>query len=101
MITVRITVIRKAEYPDLIKEYELPTVEPCPLKVGDVFYYDGDGIPEGFCPNAYETLAPYIEALYQGQRKLYGDWMKDEGSALLCCNDGFRPVSFLLEAIEE
>ena len=27
-------------------------------------------------------------------------WMKNPHSALLSCNDGFRPVSFLLETVE-
>ena len=27
--------------------------------------------------------------------------MKDKKSAMISCNDGFRPVSFLLEAMED
>ena len=100
MAKVRITVMRKAFYPDLSSLYERPEAEACPMEEGMIFIYEGSGIPKGFCENAWETLRPYVEALYQGKRKLYGNWMKDEASALLCCNDGFRPVSFLLEAIE-
>ena len=31
----------------------------------------------------------------------YGEWMKNPHSAMISCNDGFRPVSFLVEAIDE
>ncbi len=28
-------------------------------------------------------------------------WMKNPKSAMLSCNDGFRPVSFLVETLDE
>jgi uncharacterized repeat protein (TIGR04076 family) len=28
-------------------------------------------------------------------------WMTHPGKAVTCCTDGFRPVSFLVERIEE
>ena len=28
-------------------------------------------------------------------------WMKNPKSAMISCNDGFRPVSFLLETVED
>jgi uncharacterized repeat protein (TIGR04076 family) len=28
-------------------------------------------------------------------------WMPKAGTAMPCCSDGFRPVSFLVERIEE
>ena len=31
----------------------------------------------------------------------YDGWMKNPKSAMLSCNDGFRPVSFLVEALDE
>ena len=34
-------------------------------------------------------------------RDIYNGWMKNEKSAMISCNDGFRPVSFLIEALEE
>ncbi len=39
--------------------------------------------------------------LAHGGENLYDGWMKDPRSAMISCNDGFRPVSFLLEALEE
>ncbi|MCH5156022.1 MAG: TIGR04076 family protein, partial [Clostridiales bacterium] len=31
----------------------------------------------------------------------YGDWIKEKGVAICCCNDGLRPVIFKLEATTE
>ena len=35
-----------------------------------------------------------------GGGNFFDGWMKNPHSALLSCNDGFRPVSFLLETVE-
>ena len=35
--------------------------------------------------------------LAQGGENIYDGWMKNPKSAMLSCNDGFRPVSFLIE----
>ena len=40
-------------------------------------------------------------ALSHGGADFYDGWMKNPRSAMLSCNDGFRPVSFLIEALEE
>ena len=42
------------------------------------------------------------KALYGdgGENFFYG-WMKNPKSAMISCNDGFRPESFLLEALNE
>ena len=100
MKKAKITVMRITTYPDLIKKYELPQVLPCPLKEGMEFISFNGEIPEGFCSNAWETLEPFVKALARGEGHFYGEWMKDPYSALLSCNDGFRPVSFYLEIIE-
>lgn len=36
-----------------------------------------------------------------GGENLYDGWMKNKKSAILSCHDGFRPVSFLIEALDE
>ena len=99
MKRVRITVKRITHYEDLSAAYELPLENPCPMKEGEVFYSDNAQMPEGFCSTAFETLYPFIKALAEGQGHFYGEWMKDPYSALISCNDGFRPVSFLLEVV--
>ena len=43
----------------------------------------------------------FVMALAHGGGNFYDGWMKDPKSAMISCNDGFRPVSFYLEALEE
>ena len=100
MKKVRITVIRKACYPDLMALYENPLENPCDMQEGQVFVADGWQRPEGLCLSAWESMSPFVLALASGGGGFYDGWMKNEKSALISCNDGFRPVSFLLETIE-
>ncbi len=101
MKRIRITVIRKASYPDLMEKYENPISHACDLSEGQVFIAEGWKKPEGFCDSAWETLSPFVMALAHGGENFYDGWMKNPKSAMLSCNDGFRPVSFLLEALDE
>ena len=101
MKKVRITVMRVACYEDLIAQYENPLEHACGMKVGQVFVANGWRRPEGFCDSAWDTVSPFVMALAHGGRDFYDGWMKNEKSAMISCNDGFRPVSFLLEALEE
>ncbi|MCR4936426.1 MAG: TIGR04076 family protein [Oscillospiraceae bacterium] len=98
MKQVKITVMRMASYPDLMAEYENPMEHACDMKLGQVFLCEGWQMPAGFCPSAWETLSPFVLALAHGAEDFYDGWMKNKRSAMLSCNDGFRPVSFLLEA---
>lgn len=99
MKQVKITVIRRTIHKDLIEKYELPQQEPCCMKVGDVFIVDDARQPDGFCNVAWSILEPFVRELANGGGHFYGDWMKNEKSAMISCNDGFRPVSYLLEAL--
>jgi uncharacterized repeat protein (TIGR04076 family) len=45
-------------------------------------------------------MLAFVETLSKGGGNFYDGWMKNEHSAMISCNDGFRPVSFLLETIE-
>ncbi len=101
MKKVRITVKRTARYPDLIAAYENPVAHACDMREGQVFTANGWQRPEGFCESAWETVSPFVMALSHGAADFYGGWMKDPRSAMISCNDGFRPVSFLLEATDE
>lgn len=101
MKKVRITVIRKASYPDLMAKYENPLENPCDMKEGSVYISENGAPPDNFCESAWETLSPFVKILAQGGGNFYNGWMKDPESALLSCNDGFRPVSFLVETVKE
>ena len=101
MKKVRITVMRIARYDDLMAQYENPILHACGMAEGQVFTANGWAKPEGFCDSAWDTLSPFVMALAHGAENLYDGWMKNPRSAMISCNDGFRPVSFLLEALDE
>lgn len=97
----RITVMRMACYDDLINKYENPISHACDMKEGMVFISNGWEKPEGFCQSAWDTLSPFVLALSHGGENFYDGWMRNPKSAMLSCNDGFRPVSFFVEALDE
>lgn len=100
MKNVRITVKKVACYKDLIEQYENPIEHACDMKEGQVFLTNGMQRPAGFCDSAWDTVAPFVMALSHGAENFYDGWMKNSKSAMISCNDGFRPVSFLLETVE-
>ena len=101
MKKVKITVMRMARYDDLIAAYENPIEHACDMKLGQVFVANGWQKPDGFCGSAWDTVSPFVMALAHGAEDFYDGWMKNKKSAMISCNDGFRPVSFLLEALKE
>ncbi len=100
MLKVKISVIRKAEYKDLMEQYENPIEHACDLQIGQVFVSSDAQKPNGFCDSAWSSIFPFVLTLACGGGNFYDGWMKNEKSAMISCNDGFRPVSFLLEAID-
>ena len=98
MKKVKITVMRVARYDDLIARYENPISHACDMREGASFTSIDGCRPDGFCESAWSVMEPFAKALAEGGGYFYDDWMKDPYSAMISCNDGFRPVSFLLEA---
>lgn len=101
MKKVRITAMKRAIHEDLIEKYENPIEHACDTEIGTVFIANGYKKPEGLCNSAWESMAPFVMALSYGAEDFYDGWMKNKKSAMISCNDGFRPVSFLLEALDE
>ena len=101
MKKIRITVKRIAKYEDLIEEYENIISNPCNMELDQVFISDGLKMPTGFCESAWITISPYVVALSRGVEDFFGGRMKNNRSVMLSCHDGFRPVSFLIEALDE
>ena len=97
----RITVMKVARYDDLIAQYENPIAHACDMQEGQVFIANGWERPEGFCLSAWESMSPFVMTLSHGGGDFYNGWMKNKRSAMISCNDGFRPVSFLIEALDE
>lgn len=100
MKKVRITVMRVACYKDLMEEYENPITHACAMQEGQIFIANAWEKPRDFCDSAWDSLSPFVLALAHGREDFYNGWMKNKRSAMLSCNDGFRPVSFLLETID-
>jgi len=101
MKKVRITVKIMSQYDDLIDQYENPIEHACNMHMGQTFIANGWERPEGLCESAWETMSPFVMTLAHGGENIYDGWMKNPKSAMISCNDGFRPVSFLLETMDE
>lgn len=101
---VRITVLKRELYSDLVEAYSKDNIvaEKCGFYTeGQVFEIEAselNSIPAGFCSWAWADLHRDIMAMYHGADYF---WAKDNGSVVACCTDGFRPVVFLIERIEE
>lgn len=123
MNKVRITAIRQTVYHDLMEKYENrwsseshqtrtdgrvakdkgvnPLAHPCDVREGQQWVSVEGQRPEGMCPSAWESMREFVEALARGEGNFFDGWMKDPMSAMISCNDGFRPFSFYIEAIRE
>lgn len=90
-----------ARYDDLIEKYENPIEHACDMHMGQVFVANGWAKPDGFCDSAWGSISPFVMTLAHGGSDFYNGWMKNKKSAMISCNDGFRPVSFFIEAMDE
>ena len=98
---VKITVIRKVQHTDLSELYENPIEHTCDVQEGDSWIAVGGEKPDGLCDSAWESMRWFVEELAAGRGNFFDGWMKNPHFAMISCNDGFRPVSFLLERCEE
>lgn len=101
MNKVKITVLSVEIKPDLIAHYGYEKLEKCPwFKEGDTFITDFRK-PDIFCSDAWGCIDKYVFSLAHTHAPFFwNDWSK-EGKAVACCNDGFRPVTFLIEALDD
>ena len=100
MKKIKITAIRKVQHSDLSAMYENPIEHTCDIEEGTTFISVDGQKPEELCESAWQTLSPFALALSHGAEGFYDGWMKNPHSAMISCNDGFRPVSFYIEVIE-
>ena len=101
MNKVRITAIRQTVYQDLINQYENPIEHACDIRQGQQWISINGKRPEGLCPSAWDSMRLFVESLAQGKGNFFDGWMKNPMSAMISCNDGFRPFSFYIEVIDE
>ncbi|MBQ8320640.1 MAG: TIGR04076 family protein [Clostridia bacterium] len=101
MKQVKITVMKMVRHDDLIEQYENPIEHACDLALGQTFISFHGERPQGLCDSAWESMKTFVGELARGGGNFYDGWMKNPFSAMISCNDGFRPVSFLLETLKE
>ncbi len=101
MNKIRIIAVRQTEYEDLMAKYENAIEHTCDVRIGQEWVSVDGKRPDGFCPSAWDSVRPFVESLARGEGNFFDGWMKNPMSAMISCNDGFRPVSFYLEVIVE
>lgn len=101
MKNVKITAIRKSSYDDLIAKYEKSKDFVCKVQEGQVWISEKGERPVGMCDWAWEAMELYVRMLARGGGDFFDGWMENRHSAMISCPDGFRPVSFYIEAIED
>lgn len=104
MPEIKITVLRRAVNEDLQEEYGHEELEAeCPiLDEGQEFTIDPEefDVPDGFCAWAWDAIVDNITVLAFGGDFGVWNWSEDKDVAIVCCNDGLRPVYFKLEKME-
>ena len=102
MAKVKITVVKKINNKDMFGDKPPVSFTAAPecdrLQTGQEFISDEGRCPPDFCAWAFADIQRDISHL-----RLGGDfpWIKEKGTALVCCTDGMRPVIFKLERIED
>ena len=82
-------------------KYENPILHTCDVREGQYWISENGLCPVGMCPSAWESMQKFVESLSKGEGNFFDGWMKNPMSALISCNDGFRPFSFYIEVIED
>ena len=98
---VKITVLKKTDSKQIFGDTPPlgNAVEACSVyKEGQEFIVDENGdMPEGFCHWAWNDIYKVVTALMYGGNF---PWLKEKGTMVSCCTDGFRPVIFELRRIK-
>lgn len=98
---VKITAMRQTVYHDLMAQYENPIEHPCDVVAGQQWLSTDGTCPQGLCPSAWQSMQGFVASLARGEGNFYDGWMKDPMSAMVSCNDGFRPFTFYVEAVDD
>jgi uncharacterized repeat protein (TIGR04076 family) len=104
MSHAKITVIKKALHQDLIDKHVTPEARERGFSVCSVFEEGQEFIltrpdfPEGFCSWAWADIQRDVMMVMFGNGF---PWATPKNTAITCCTDGFRPVTFKVEWIED
>ena len=102
MKKIKITLVKRLNRDEIRADSNLgcsarPT-SLCPAFVEGQEFIVTTGQPEGFCQGAWADIYRHITVLRWGG---HYPWMNEKGKYLACCTDGFRPVVFRLEVLDE
>ena len=100
MKKVKITAVRQTVYPDLMAKYENPIEHTCDVTIGQSWISVDGQCPEGMCASAWSSMSEFVEKLAHGEGNFFDGWMQNPMSAMISCNDGFRPMSFYIEVVD-
>lgn len=99
----KITVVKKAYFPDLAEQFgESTSCCPChKFEVGQEFILDQNG-PTGFwhlmsgtfCSEAWAAIGHYVDTILQGGRF---ETESGENYTIACCPSGIHPTVFKIE----
>ena len=98
----KITVLDKLVLEHLVNEYVADERKEKGFGVcsafekGQEFILENPGMPEGFCSWAWADIHREVIAVMTGADF---PWVKQEGLAVVCCTDAFRPVVFKIERV--
>ena len=97
---VKITVLKRDLYKEFIEEYASDKSTPAcnALEDGQVFYTDGLNKPDKFCSWAWADIHRDVVSVFTGGSFA---WVNKPNTIISCCTDGFRPVTFKIEAVDE
>ena len=98
---LKITVLKRQDPKEIFDEYPVAERDwfvPCGIyEDGQEFILEENlGMPEGFCPSAWQTIYHNVRILGFGGNLPF---FEEEGVAISCCSDGIRPVIFKIERI--
>lgn len=101
---VKITVLKSECDEELFAKYGDPNgVKLCPThEAGQVFISENWGKPEGLCGGAWAPMEKFVFALANGIDHIqYEGLYNRDRISIHKCNDGLRPVTFLIEPIDD
>ncbi|HIU44023.1 MAG TPA: TIGR04076 family protein [Candidatus Ventrousia excrementavium] len=105
---VKITVVKREYYQDLADRFLAnPQKGKCTIfSEGQEFFvtretYNRFPYENDFCIPAWDAIKGKVYAALQGGNFYWQGWMRNPKEQILCCDDGVRPVVFLLERMDE
>ena len=102
MSKIRITVVKRLNRQEIFGDADLgcsaDVLAPQCSAFEDGQEFIVGGKPEGFCEGAWADIYRHITVLGRGGSH---SWMDQPDKYLTCCTDGFRPVVFLLERLDD